>query len=175
MYELPWRQHDDLRSALGGQRRESAVDDRCPAHFAAAAELLKLEIREFTVRDAAQLPDAFNSMGKARIEALLINNESFLNSQAGVVAALAAVKQLPAVGYSSYADVGGLLAYGANRAALYRRTGHFVDRVFRGDKPADIPFERATKFDVVVNRRTARSLAISIPQSLLVRADRVID
>lgn len=140
-----------------------------------AAASMKLEVQEFMIREAADLPDVFNAMGKARIDGVLLNNESMLNSQAGVIAALAAVKRLPSVGYPSFADVGGLLAYGANRAALYGRAGHFIDQIIRGVKPGDIPFERATRFDTIVNLKTAKSIGIVVPQSFLLRADRVIE
>jgi putative ABC transport system substrate-binding protein len=109
------------------------------------------------------------------MDSAVINNEPLLNSQASVIAALASVKQLPAVGYPSFADAGGLLAYGANRAALYGRAGYFLDRIFKGAKPGDIPFERAAKFDLIVNMKTAKALGIKIPNSILVRADKVIE
>ncbi|MBI2753071.1 MAG: hypothetical protein HYX46_06105 [Betaproteobacteria bacterium] len=85
------------------------------------------------------------------------------------------MKRLPSVGYASYADAGGLLAYGANRPALYGRSGYFLDRIFKGAKPGEIPFERAAKFDLIVNLKTAKSLGLTIPQSILLRADRVIE
>ena len=141
----------------------------------AAAASMKVGLHEFVVREAADLPDAFNAMTKARIDAAVINNEPLLNSHTGVIAGLAAVKRLPAVGYASFADAGGLLAYGANRPALYGRVGYFVDRIFKGAKPGDIPFERAAKFDTIVNLKTARTFGIQIPQTLLLRADRVIE
>jgi putative ABC transport system substrate-binding protein len=140
-----------------------------------AAASMKLETQEFMIREVADLPDTFNLIGKTRIDAVLVNNETLLNSQAGVIAALAAVKRMPSIGYPSYADVGGLLAYGANRPLQYTRAAHFLDQIFKGTKPGDIPFERATKFDLIVNRRTARTLSLAIPQSILLRADRVIE
>ncbi|MBI2753068.1 MAG: ABC transporter substrate-binding protein [Betaproteobacteria bacterium] len=141
----------------------------------AAAASMNVEVQEFVVREPAELPDAFNAMDKVRHDAALINNEPLLNSHAGVIAGLAAVKRLPAVGYASFADAGGLLAYGANRPALYGRAAYFLDRIFKGAKPGDIPFERAAKFDLIVNLKTAKSLALTIPQSILLRADRVIE
>ena len=141
----------------------------------AAAASLKMEVQEYMVREGAELPEAFEAMGKARNDAALINNEPLLNSHAGVIGGLAAVKRLPAVGYASFADAGGLLAYGANRPALYGRAGYFLDRIFRGAKPGEIPFERAAKFDLIVNLKTAKSLGLAIPQSILLRADRVIE
>ena len=141
----------------------------------AAAASMKLEMREFAIREVADLPETFNAMAKARMDAILINNETLLNSQASVIAALAAVKHMPSIGYPSYADVGGLLAYGANRPVQYARAGYFLDRIFKGEKPGDIPFERAATFDLIVNLKTARSIGIAVPQSFLLRADRVIE
>jgi putative ABC transport system substrate-binding protein len=127
------------------------------------------------MRGAEDLPEAFNAMGKERCDALLVNNEPLLNSHIGAIASLAAVKRLPSVGYASFADAGGLLAYGANRAALYGRVGYFVDRIFKGAKPGDIPFERAAKFDTIINLKTAKALGITIPPTVRLRADRVIE
>ncbi|MBF8305822.1 MAG: hypothetical protein HW398_1010, partial [Acidobacteria bacterium] len=143
--------------------------------LAAAAASMKVEVQEFAVREAADLPEAFNAMTKARIDAAVVNNEPLLNSHTGTIAGLAAVKRLPAVGFASFADAGGLLAYGANRPALYGRAAYFLDQIFKGRKPGDIPFERAAKFDVIVNQKTAKSIGIPIPQSVLLLADRVIE
>ncbi len=158
------------------------VSTQNPAIFAitrkaldAAAASMKVELQEFVVREAADLPDAFNAMTKAKIDGVVINNEPLLNSHTGVIAALAAVKRLPAVGYASFADAGGLLAYGANRPALYGRAGSFLDRIFKGANPGDIPIERAARFDLIVNLKTGKSLGIKIPQSVLLRSDRVIE
>ena len=141
----------------------------------AAAASSKVKVEEFPIQEAANLPDAFSAMGEARCEAVLVNNEPLLNSHAGAIAALANVKRMPSVGYASFADAGGLLAYGANRPALYGRAGHFLDRIFKGAKPGDIPFEQAAKFDLIVNQKTARALGVLVPQTLLLRADRVIE
>lgn len=141
----------------------------------AAAASMKLEVRDYAMRGPEDLPEAFNAMGKARCDALLVNNEPLLNSHAGAIASLAALMRLPSAGYASFADAGGLLAYGANRPALYGRAGYFLDRIFKGEKPGDIPFERAARFDTIVNLKTAKGLAVAIPQSVLLRADRVIE
>ncbi|MCC2654554.1 MAG: hypothetical protein K0Q60_4720 [Microvirga sp.] len=140
-----------------------------------AAVSLKVEVTEYAMRGAEDLPEAFNAMGKERCDALLVNNEPLLNSHIGAIASLAAVKRLPSVGYASFADAGGLLAYGANRAALYGRVGYFVDRIFKGAKPGDIPFERAAKFDTIINLKTAKALGITIPPTVRLRADRMIE
>ena len=141
---------------------------------ATSASSVQVAVQEFVVRDGADLPGTFNAMTKAGVDSVLVNNEPLLNSHAGAIAALAAAMKLPAVGYATFADAGGLLAYGANRPALYGRVGYFLDRILKGTKPGDIPFERAARFDVVVNLKTAKTLGVTIPQSILARADRVI-
>lgn len=140
-----------------------------------AAAPLRIELHDFVVADAQDLPQAFQAMGKAEMDALIVNNEPALNAQASVVAALASVTRLPSIGYPSFADAGGLLAYGANRPALYGRAGYFLDRIFKGSKPGDIPFERASKFDFVINLKTAKALGIVVPQPVRLRTDRVIE
>jgi putative ABC transport system substrate-binding protein len=141
----------------------------------AAATGLKVEVLDFPVREVAELPEIFNAIGRSPADSFLLNTEPVLNSNAATVAALTLSKGLPSIGFASFADVGGLLAYGANRQALYGRAGYFLDRIFKGERAADIPIERASHFDFVINRRTARTLGVTIPESLLLRADRVIE
>jgi len=172
-----------LREAAPGIKRVAFLASSRPTPatattrevLAAAASSMGIELQDFAMTDASDLPQAFDAMSTTRMDAVVVNNEPLLNSHAATISALAAAKRLPAAGYASFADAGGLLAYGANRPALYGRVGYFLDRVFRGEKPADIAFERAARFDLVVNRKTARALGILIPQSLLLRADRVIE
>jgi putative ABC transport system substrate-binding protein len=142
--------------------------------LSAAAAQWKIDVQQVEIREAAELGEAFDAMAKGRAGVALINSEPLLNSHAAMIAGLAATKRIPAAGYASYADAGGLLAYGANRPALYGRTAYFLDRIFKGARPGDIPVERATKFDLVINLKAAQALGTRIPQSLLVRADRVI-
>ena len=141
---------------------------------ASAAASVQVAVQEFLIRDGADLPGTFNAMTNAGFDSVLVNNEPLLNSHAGAIAALATAMKLPAVGYATFADAGGLLAYGANRPALYGRVGYFFDRIVKGAKPGDIPFERAARFDVIVNQKTAKTLGVTIPQSIFARADRVI-
>lgn len=140
-----------------------------------AAAQWNVSVQHLEIREAVELGAAFDAMEKARAGAVLINSEPLLNSHATVIAGLAATKRIPAAGYASYADAGGLLAYGANRPALYGRTAYFLDRIFKGARAGDIPIERASKFDLVINLKVAKALGTRIPQSVLVRADRVIE
>ena len=86
----------------------------------------------------------------------MIGEDPLLNANAGVIAALAATHRLPAIGLTIFAEAGGLLGYGANRPLLYSRAAYFVDRIFKGAKPADLPIQRATQFDFIVNLKQQR-------------------
>ncbi len=140
-----------------------------------AAKTMKVELSQYEVRALEQFPGAFSAMAKQRVEAAVISEDPLLNSNPGVIAALAATHRLPAVGLTVFAEAGGLLGYGANRPLLYGRAANFVDKILKGAKPGDLPIERATKFDLVVNLKTSKSLGIKIPQQLLQRADKVIE
>jgi putative ABC transport system substrate-binding protein len=83
--------------------------------------------------------------------------------------------RLPASGFTNFADAGGLLGYGSNRALVYARAADFVDKILKGANPGDLPIERASRFELIVNLRTARVLDVRIPPTLLQRADRVIE
>jgi len=92
------------------------------------------------------------------------------------IAGLAAKSRLPSIYHdSAFADAGGLLTYGAHRPALYRRAAIYVDKILKGAKPGNLPIEQPTKFELVVNLKTAKALGLTIPQSMLARADRVIE
>ena len=102
-------------------------------------------------------------------------NESVASNEGRHLADLAAKNRLPAVyPQREYVDAGGLMAYGANLADLMRRAATFVDKILKGAKPADLPVEQPTKFDLVINLKTAKALGLTIPPSLLGRADEVI-
>ena len=140
-----------------------------------AAKPMNVELHQFPVRETGDFPGAFTAMAKAKVDAAVIQEDSLLNSGTSVIAGLAAIQRIPAVGFTNFADAGGLLGYGSNRPVVYGRAAYFVDRILKGAKPGDLPIERATKFELIVNMKTAKSLGIKIPQQLLLRADKVIE
>jgi len=139
-----------------------------------AAKRLKVELLHFGLKEFEELPGTFNAMAKARVEAVVVGEDPLLNSHAGSIATLAVANRIPASGFTNFADAGGLLGYGANRPLVYGRAAYFVDRIFKGSKPGDLPIERATTFELIVNLKIAKVLGITIPQELLQRANKVI-
>jgi len=126
-------------------------------------------------RGPKELDGAFSDMKRARAGALLdLEGNVFWNERKRFVD-LAAKHQLPAM-YSTrdFASIGGLMSYGTNYADLLRRAGTYVDKILKGAKPADLPVEQPTKFELVINLKTAKALGLTIPPSLLARADEVI-
>jgi ABC-type uncharacterized transport system substrate-binding protein len=116
-------------------------------------------------------------MTRDRAGALLIFPNSLFGTQRRQIAELAAKARLPAihVGTSGYAEAGGLMAYSPNNLDLERRAAAFVDKILKGAKPADLLVEQPTKFELVINLKTAKALGLTIPQSILVRADQIIE
>ena len=154
-----------------GERAEKEVLTR--AGEAARALGLRLQIVE--ARGPADFDRAFVDMRSGRAGALtVLVSAVFVNERRRLVD-LAARNRLPAVyPWREYVDVGGLMAYGPNDSDLYRRAASYVDKILKGAKPADLPIEQPTKFDLVINLKTAKTLGLTIPQSLLVRADEII-
>jgi putative ABC transport system substrate-binding protein len=140
-----------------------------------AGDALKVELQVVEVRTPGELESAFASLANGKADAILVQQDTLFGSNYGRIAGLAASRRMPSVGNKEFAEAGGLLGYGASDAELYRRGAYFVDRILKGAKPADLPFERPTKFELVFNLKTARALALEIPQSVLLGADRVID
>jgi putative ABC transport system substrate-binding protein len=143
--------------------------------MAEATRAMKVELLEFAINGVDELPAAFAAMTKQRVDAVLVGEEPMINANAPAVAALAVTHRLPAAGFTHFGAAGGLLGYGADRTAVYARSAYFVDRIVKGARPGDIPMEGATKFELIVNLRTAKALGIRIPQPLLQRADRAIE
>lgn len=142
-----------------------------------AARSRKLDFRRYKVRTREDLPGAFAEMRRDRVGAVLVGGGRLLNDGPGIarLAELAAQHRL-ALHFKirAGAEGGGLVAYGPDVVDMYRRGAGFVDRILRGARPADLPVEHPTKYELTVNLRTAKALGIKVPQSVLVRADQVI-
>jgi putative ABC transport system substrate-binding protein len=135
-----------------------------------------LPLLTLRARVETDLEREFVSASRQGAQALLVSADPFFNSERTQVVALAARYAMPAAyPWSEYAKVGGLMSYGTSIPGAYRQIGQYVTRILKGDKPADLPVEQPTKFEFVVNLRTAKVLGIDVPTSLLLRADEVIE
>ena len=139
------------------------------------AKSLKVELQPFEVRGPDEFKNAFSAMTKHRVDAVALLEEAILNTNASGIAELAAKHRLPSAGNKEFAEAGGLMGYGANILELWRRVAYFVDKILKGAKPGDIPVEQPTRFELVINLKTAKALGFTVPQSLLQRADKVIE
>ena len=141
----------------------------------AAAKSLKLELHQFGARGPSEFESAFAAMAKRRVDAVVTSQDSMRTDNAGAIANLAAKMRLPSVGFPEFAEAGGLMAYGVNRVEFFRRAAYFVDRILKGARPGDLPVEQATRFETVLNLKSAKALGLQFPQAVLARADRVIE
>jgi putative tryptophan/tyrosine transport system substrate-binding protein len=139
------------------------------------ATSLNVELHKFGARRPHELENAFTAMAKNRIDAVLVNTDSVLNVHVRAIADLAIKRRLPAAGSKEFAEAGGTIGYGVAFSDNYRRAASFVDKILRGAKPTDLPVEQPTKFELVINLKTAKALGLTIPQSLLLRADQIIE
>jgi putative ABC transport system substrate-binding protein len=140
-----------------------------------AARALGARLQFLEAQGPADFDRAFSEMTRARADALTVLSTSMLFGQRRRLVDLAAKHRLPAVyTWREAVDAGGLMAYGANIADMYRRTATYVDKILKGAKPADLPVEQPTKFELVINLKTAKALGLTIPPTLLARADEVI-
>jgi putative tryptophan/tyrosine transport system substrate-binding protein len=146
------------------------------ANIGTAAQTLGLDVSVFEIKpDEDDLAAAFVAMGKEGADALYVIGDTFMNSSRVRIGSLAAQARLPTICIArEYVEAGGLLSYGASIPHLYARAAELVDKILRGTKPGDIPVEQPTRFELVINLKTAKALGLSIPQTLLALADEVI-
>jgi len=141
-----------------------------------AAKTLGIRFEVFEVRDAQGIERAFNSVARSRAGGVLTVADAFLWSQRARIVSQVARHRLPGVyPETGFAEAGGLVAYGPNIAENFRRAAGYVDKILRGAKPGDLPIEQPTKFELVINLKTAKALGLTMPPSLLLRADQVIE
>ena len=143
----------------------------------AAARAFGMQLQSVEARDAHQLGVAFIAMTRERAEAFIVLSDSMLFGQRSQIADLAAKNRLPAIAWPEelVQHPGLLMAYGPNIGEMYRRAATYVDRILKGTKPADLPVEQPTKFELLINLKTAKTLGLTIPRPILLQADRVIE
>jgi putative ABC transport system substrate-binding protein len=180
--ELVTKRCEFLREILPDLRRMAVMGNAgYPAallemrEVEAAARTLGLEIDTAELLRAEDISPAFDAF-KSRVQALYVCADALVNANNVRINILAAGARLPTM-YATrvFVEAGGLMAYGPNNADLFRRAGDYVDKILRGAKPAEIPVEQPTKFDLVINLTTAKAIGLTMPESFLLRADEVIE
>ena len=170
-----------LRDALPGLSRVALLRDPSSEpglvrETEAAARALNIRIVDVQVRTPADFDRAFGTAVRQGAQALVINETSMLSAHRDKLAELSLTNRLPAIGlFRSSAETGFLMSYGPDATDLRKRAASFVDRILRGAKPADLPFEQPTKFDLAINRKTAKALGLTIPAASLMRADLIVE
>ena len=140
-----------------------------------SAKRLKMTSRPFAARNAKEFEIAFAAMAKQRVDAVLVTNDNVITANYPLIAALAAKQRLPSVGPSEFAAAGGLIGFGPLNLDLFRRSAAYVDKILKGAKPADLPVEQPSIYEVVINVKTAKALGIKFSNSILVQATKVIE
>jgi len=141
-----------------------------------AARTLNLSVRAFQARSEAEINKAFREIADDRAEALVIFADALMVFHERRLAELALQNRIPAIfGFREFADLGGLITYGANLREQFRRAAGFVDKILKGASPGDLPIEQPTRFELVINLKTAKALGLTVPDKLLALADEVIE
>jgi putative tryptophan/tyrosine transport system substrate-binding protein len=140
-----------------------------------AAAMLNIELEWAAGRSPKEFEAAVDAVAGKRVDAVVFNEEPMQLVNATALAQAALKNRLATIGPLEFAERGAVLAYGVDVPELYRRAAYFVDKILKGAKPGDLPVEQATRFELVVNLRTASQLGLSIPAPLVQRADRVIE
>ena len=154
---------------------DNATYGRVVQEVETTAKALNVELRKFEVRLPRDIEGAFSAMAAEKIEAVVTHEDTVLLANATMIADLAMKKRLPSCGFPELVKAGGLIAYGINFPDTDHRAATFVDKILKGAKPGDLPIERSSKFDVIVNLKTAKALGITLPTAILLRADEVIE
>lgn len=183
MSETSAKSLEVLREVLPGLARAGVVwDPATPSHVPALkaveamAQALKVSLVTQPVRTPAEFEGALATMARERCGGVVVLSTPLYMAHAPRLADLAIQRKLPTMfGPGEHAEAGGLMSYGPDRADLYRRAATYVDKILRGARPADLPVQQATKFELTINLRTARTLGLTIPPAVLLRASHVIE
>jgi len=141
----------------------------------AAATPLKLDFDIAEAQGPGEFDRAFASMAKRGVDAVVITEDGEFAASFGAIAALALANKLASIGAQEYAKAGGLIGYGVDLLGLYRRAAYFIDKILKGSRPADLPIEQPTRFELVINIKTAKTLGLEIAPAMLARADEAIE
>jgi putative ABC transport system substrate-binding protein len=140
------------------------------------AQPMGIQLLVLNQKGTSDWPDAFDAMRRERVQAVYVQTGPGTIDNKKLLVTLLMRQRLPAIfEVGELADAGGLISYGYDVIDMYRRSAVFLDRIFKGARPADLPVEQPTKFELVVNKKTAKALGVAIPQTVLLRADRVIE
>jgi putative ABC transport system substrate-binding protein len=141
-----------------------------------AADKLKLTLRAYEARSSIEIDEAFTRIVDDHAQALIIFSDGLTTAHQKKLADLALAYRLPAMfGFREFTEMGGLISYGASNTAMWRRAASYVDRILKGSSPGDLPIEQPTRFELVVNLKTAKALGLEIPPNVLARADEVFE
>jgi putative ABC transport system substrate-binding protein len=181
--DLMAKRFELLREVVPGTSRmavlwhaDNASSSASVRDLSSAAAKARLPFRSFGIRTSDEVTEAFAAMARDRVDAVFIVNSPYIFGERRRVAELAIRQRLPTMcGAAEYVEAGGLLSYAASYPALYRRAAVYVDRILKGARPADLPIEQPSTFELVVNAKTARAIGLTIPAPIMARADRVVD
>jgi putative ABC transport system substrate-binding protein len=171
-----------LKEAIPRLTRVAVLGNPATPYYSKAVEDLKdavpslsIALNFVTARTPEELGPAFSAASRAHDQTLYVIDDAFFVNRRAMLVKFASKARLPAIyGFRLYVDEGGLMSYGPNYEDIVRRSAGYVDKILKGAKPGDLPIEQPTKFELVVNLKTAKALGITIPQSILLRADEVI-
>jgi putative ABC transport system substrate-binding protein len=164
------------RTSIGYLRNPTNPFDTDVAELTAAARTLGFQISDFVANTDRELLNAFQSIAQQKLAALIVSTDASFTARRNQIVALAAHHAIPTI-YAgrSFVEAGGLISYGVEAVSLYRQAGIYTGRILKGDKPADLPVMLPTKFELVLNLKTAKELGIEVPLPLLIRIDETIE
>jgi putative ABC transport system substrate-binding protein len=180
--ELNSKRLELLKETIPTLRRAGIVGNPANPNYAihvnetrAAAKQLGLQVHVLEARQKNDIESVFSTLAEKRVGALLVLSDPMLNANRQRIADLAIETRLPAIyEFREFVEAGGLMSYGTDIVAVYRRLGIYVDKIIKGTKPSELPVELPTNFEMIVNLKTAKQIGLTIPPNVLARADRVI-
>lgn len=182
MQELNTKRLEFMNQALPRAKRFAALvnpDNTSHAPILRAMEstarTLGLDLQKFEARAPGDFESAFNAMASRGIRGVVVVDDGMFNANIMAIGDQARKRKLPATGVLELQAAGGLIAYGINGADMFRRSAEYVDKILKGARPGELPIERSSSFELVINKKVAKELGVTIPQSMLIRADRVIE